>query len=163
MSADESSTAVGTGDASRTVVASVAAPGQVNVTTSLAGFVNAQGDANVHQSATSVVLAQGNADVDQSAVCALVTRTMTGERVYTAAAVSGEMSVSRSWVVVALTPRLSVSEDSKVIIGPVGALIIAAAIFGVFGVVMGLGYYAARRAMQWRPRVPAVSWHRMGE
>lgn len=164
MSAEELVTpAAADTETARTVAAQVSTPGNASVTASLAGFVSAQGDATVYQSAATVVVAQDNADIDQSAVCALVTRTMTGERVYTAAAVSGEMSVSRSWVVVALTPRLSVSEDSKVIIGPVGALIIAAAIFGVFGIVTVLGYYAARRAMQWRPKVPVLEWHRMGE
>lgn len=145
------------------LAASVAGNEDVNVATSLCGVVNAQGDAALTQSAAAAILAQGNTDVTQSAVAAIVTRTMTGEGVYNAASVSGDMSVSRSWIGVALTPRLQVSEDSRVIIGPVGALIIAVAIFGVFGILAALGYFAARRAMQWRPRVPSVSWHRMGD
>lgn len=162
MSPDITSPAEESAATTRGATASIATPGQADVRSSIAGFVSAQGDATLSQSASVGVLSQGNADIDQSAVAALVTRTMTGDRVYNAASVSGEMSVSRSWIGVALTPRLSVSEDSRVIIGPVGALIIAAAIFGVFGVLVALGYFAARRAMQWRPRVPALTWHRMG-
>lgn len=163
MSPDNLSPAEENIEAARGAVVSIAAPGEANVRSSIAGFVSAQGDATLSQSASVGLLAQGNADIDQSAVAALVTRTMTGDRVYNAASVSGEMSVSRSWIGVALTPRLTVSENSRVIIGPVGALIIAAAIFGVFGVLVALGYFAARRAMQWRPQVPALSWHRMGD
>jgi len=164
MSAQDITTpAEETSDTTRGVVASVTSAGEARISSSIAGFVSAQGDASVAQSASAVVLAQGNSDIEQSAVAALVTRTMTGDRVYNAASVSGEMSVSRSWIGVALTPRLQVSEDSRVIIGPVGALIIATAIFGVFGILAALGYFAARRAMQWRPKVPAVSWHKMGE
>jgi len=164
MSAEDITTpAEETNETTRGAVASVASPGEARVTSSIAGFVNAQGDATLAQSASAVVLSQGNADIERSAVAALVTRTMTGDRVYNAASVSGEMSVSRSWIGVALTPHLQVSEDSRVFIGPVGALIIAAAIFGVFGILAALGYFAARRAMHWRPKVPAVSWHRMGE
>ncbi|MDP2182132.1 MAG: hypothetical protein Q8K99_06150 [Actinomycetota bacterium] len=151
------------GHVHNTLAPSVVSERDVEVTASFAGIVNAQGGATLNQSGACTIFAQGNVDANQAGAAAIVTRTLSGEGVYAGAIVAGDVSVGKSWVGLVLSPNMQVSEDSRVIIGPVAALIIALAIFGVFGVVAALGFFAARRAMTWRPRVPAVSWHRMGE
>jgi hypothetical protein len=81
------------------------------------------------------------------------------------AVVASEVRISRGWVGIVASPNVELSEDSRVIIGPAAALIIAAAVLGVFGIAVVLAGVLARRASQWRPNipVPSLSWKRSGE
>jgi hypothetical protein len=125
--------------------------------------VNSQGKASIDQSGAGAIIVQGPVEATRSGALAIVASSVSGDHAYSAVAVGSDVSLSKSWVGVALSPRMQVSENSRVIIGPIAALIIAVAIFGVFGVAAALGVVVVRRAMTWRPKVPAVSWHRMGE
>jgi len=146
-----------------TIVASITSEGGVDVSTSGVGILNAEGDATVSQSGAGAIVTRGDAAVHQSGSAAIVANSVGGDRVYNLATVAREVSVSRSWIGVALSPKMQVSEDSRVIVGPVAALIIVVALLGAFGIVAAVGVVAAKRALAWRPKVPSVSWHRMGE
>lgn len=143
-------------------VPSVTASHDANLTTSFAGVVNAQGDANLNQGAAGAVVAQGDVSVTQAGAAAIVGRAITGENIGGAVLVGSEVSVKNAWVGVALSPNLEVSEDSRVIIGTKAAIIIAVAMFGIFGIAAVLAVLGARRAMAWRPNLPmpSIQWRR---
>lgn len=153
-----------TGDSIRyTALGSLASEREVSMSMSCAGIVNSQAAASLEQSGAGAVIAQGPVEATRSGAVAIVATSVSGDHAYSCVTVASDISLSRSWVGVALSPRMQLSEDSRVIIGPVAALIIAVAILGVFGIVAALGAVAVRRALTWRPKVPSVSWHRMGE
>lgn len=147
------------------IVPSVSASHDVSLTTSVAGVVNAQGDASLNQSGACAVVSQGNVGVSQAGAGIVIAQSFAGESFGGGVVVSNDVRVSKGWVGVALSPKLEVADDSRVIIGPAAAAIIALAMFGIFGVVVAGGVYAARRAAQWRPKLPmpSVSWRRLGE
>jgi hypothetical protein len=146
-----------------TIVANVTSAHDVEIGTSLTGVVNAEGDSAITQSGAGAIVARGDAEVSRSGSVALVASSVSGDHTYSAVTLASDVAVSRSWIGVALSPRMQVSEDSRVLVGPVAALIIVVAALGVFGIVAVFGVLAAKRALAWRPKVPAVSWHRMGE
>lgn len=145
------------------VVGTVSTEHDIEMSTSCAGVVNAQGDASVTQGGAGVIIAHGDVQAHQTGAAALFASSVTGDHVYNCVTVASDVSASRSWIGIALSPKMRVSDDSRVIVGPVAALIIAVAALGIFGIVAAFGVIAARRALAWRPRVPQVSWHRMGE
>lgn len=147
------------------VMSNVNAARDVSMTTSVAGLVNAQGDAEISQGGALAVVSQGHAAISQGGAGAIVSNSFSGDSFGSGVVLGNEVSVANSWVGFALTPKMEVSEDSHVIIGTKGALIIAAAIFGVFGLAAVLAFYAGRRVLRWRPKVPvpSVSWRRAGE
>ncbi len=146
-----------------TMVANVTTDGDVEVGTSCVGIVNAEGGATITQSGVGAILARADAQATQVGSAAIVANSVSGDRIYNVATVASDVTVSRSWIGVALSPRMQVSDDSRVIVGPLAALIIVVALLGVFGIVAAVGVVAAKRALAWRPKVPSVSWHRMGE
>ncbi|MDY0087346.1 MAG: hypothetical protein RBS78_02150 [Coriobacteriia bacterium] len=146
-----------------TIVGTVTSAHDAEITTSCAGVVSAQGDASVKRSGAGAIIAHGGVETHKTAVAALLASAVEGNHVYNGVTVASDISVSRSWVGIALAPKMQVSDDSRVIVGPAAALILAAAILGVFGIVAALSVMATRRALAWRPKMPSVSWHRMGE
>jgi len=150
------------GAARSTVAASIGAENGMIVERSLVGYATAANALSVDRSATGAVVARGDADVFRSAAGAVVARSITGERMVACTTVAEDIHVSGGWIGLALAKDIEVSEDSRVIIGPAGAAIIAVAILGVFGVVVALAVMGARRAMAWRPNVPSLQWRRMG-
>lgn len=159
---DEGSATLGA-EVKNTIVGTVASEHDIELSTSCAGVVSAQGDASVSQSGAGAIVAHGDVRTHQTGVAALLASAVEGDHLYSGVAVASDISVSRSWVGIALAPKMQVSDDSRIIVGPIAALILAAAILGVFGIVAALGVIATKRALAWRPKVPAVSWHRMGE
>ncbi len=161
---DSNKTSKSAGDSVKgTIVASVASERDIEISTSCAGIVNSQGETVMRRSGAAALISQGDLEATQCGAVALVAGDLTGDQTYSALTVASDVNVSRSWIGVALSPRLQVSEGSRVIIGPVAALIISCAILGVFGIAAWLFAMALRRALAWRPKMPSVSWHRMGE
>jgi hypothetical protein len=82
-------------------------------------------------------------DISQGGACVLLT---------------GEADVKRSWVGIVLSPQVTVSEDSRVLISTKAALIIGFAILGGFGIIAVIGWLGVRRLMRWRPtiRIPGL-------
>jgi hypothetical protein len=153
-----------TGDTIKyTALGSLASERDVSMSMSFAGIVNSQGEASIDQGGAGAIIVQGPVEATRSGAVAIVASSVNSDHAYSAVAVGSDVSLRRSWIGVALSPRMQVSEDSRVIIGPMAALIIAVAIFGLFGIAAALGVVVVRRAMTWRPKVPSVSWHRMGE
>lgn len=146
-----------------TIVANVTSEHDVEISTSCTGVVSAEGNSAITQSGAGAIIARGDVEATQSGSVALVASSVTGDHTYSVVTLASDVAVSRSWIGVALSPRMQVSDDSRVLIGPIAALIIVVAALGVFGIVAVFGVLAAKRAIAWRPKVPAVSWHRMGE
>lgn len=145
------------------IVGTVTSAQDVEISTSCIGVVNAQGSASVSQTGAGAIIARGDVAATQSGAAALFANSVAGDHTYSAVTVASDVAVSRSWIGIALSPKMQVSDDSRVIVGPVAALIIVVAALGVFGVVAAFGVLAAKRALAWRPKVPSVSWHRMDE
>ena len=144
-------------------VGSVASERDVSMSMSCAGIVTSAGKTSISQGGVGAIIAQGPVEATRSGTLAIVANSVIGDHAYSAVAVGSNVSLNESWIGVALSPRLQVSEDSRVIIGPLAALIISVALLGVFGIVAVLVAVAVRRALTWRPKVPSVAWHRMGE
>lgn len=145
------------------IAARVESARDVQVITSLAGIVAVKGDARLEQTGAGAIAVEGDVDANQSIAGALVGQNVTGERVFTGAAVARDLSVRNSRIGLALAGKMQVSDDSRVLIGPVAALIFVGAILGFFGLVVLAGVFAVRSARAWRPSMPSVSWHRMGD
>lgn len=165
MTAESSSPqAAPDGDASvqARVIPTVTAAHDASLTSSLAGVVNSQGDADLNQSGAAAVIAQGAVGISQGGAGAIVSRSVAGESMGSGLVVASDVRVSRGWIGVIASPNVEISDDSRVLIDPRAALIIAIAIFGVFGLGVVLAAMLARRAMQWRPKipVPSVQWRR---
>ncbi|MBI5231043.1 MAG: hypothetical protein HY876_02635 [Coriobacteriales bacterium] len=165
MTAEDSSTqASPDGDASvqASVVPNVTAAHDANLTSSLAGVVNSQGDADLNQSGAGAVIAQGAVGISQGGAAAIVSRSVAGESMGTGIVVANDVRISRGWIGVVASPNVEISDDSRVLIDPRAALIIAVAIFGVFGLAVVMAAMFARRAMQWRPKIPmpSIQWRR---
>lgn len=144
--------------------ARLSAPGyDVRASASLVGLACAQRDMTVDKSAMVVANIDGNARIDKSFAEVLVAGDVTGENFGTAVLVSRAAEIKRGWVGIAVAPGMTVSEDSKVIIGPKAALIIAVALLGVAGLALVFVYEAASRMARWRPSVPSVHWRRWGD
>lgn len=134
----------------------------VDANASLIGAANAEHDMVISKSAVLIANIEGNVDIDRSFADVIVAGDVTGENFGTAVLVTRAADIQRGWVGLAITPNLQVSEDSRVIIGPKAALIIAIALFGIFGIMMMLMYEAAHRVMSWRPSLPSVHWREWG-
>lgn len=153
----------GTDSVKTAIVGTVTSEQDVEISASGAGVVSAQGSASVSRAGAGVIIASGDVAANRSGAAMLFANSVAGDHTYNAVTVAGDVAVSRSWIGVALSPKMQVADDSRVIVGPAAALVIVVAALGVFGVVAALGVLAARRALAWRPKVPSVSWHRMGE
>ena len=130
----------------------------VDFTTSAAGLVSAQGDVTVHQAVSWGVFSKGDVSVSQGGSVVVVARDYRAESGAACAVVATEASVSKSWVGFLLTPKATVSDDSKVLIGTTAALIIGGAILLGFGVLAVAGVRTAKAAMAWRPKLPGLKW-----
>lgn len=146
------------------VVPSVNASHDATLTTSLAGLVNAQGDVELNQGGAGAVVAQGSVALTQGGAAAIFANKVNADSSGSAVLMGSDVTVSNGWVGFAVASNMQVADDSRVIIGTRGALIIAAAIFGVFGIAAAMALVAGRRVMQWRPKVPvpSVRWRRAG-
>lgn len=138
-----------------------------HVNLSWAGVVATKGNATVRQSYTSAVLASNSMSVSQAGAAAVIGREVSFDQGGAGVVVASEAAIKRGFVGVVLSGRTSVSEDSKVLISTQAALIIAAAIFGIFGIAILMGFLAVRRARRWAsdlslPHMPNMDQLREG-
>jgi hypothetical protein len=89
----------------------------------------AEGDAAVAQSATPLIMAQ-RVDMSSGASCMIV---------------GDEVTTRHSWIGLVASRHTTLSEDSRVIIDWKGALILAAMMLGVAGVLVLLAWLVGRR------------------
>ncbi len=127
--------------------------GDASLTASAAPIVYAKGDISVRQCYTSAVLAGGDMDISQAGAPLIVGKKLDVSQGGALVMLSGESMVSNGFVGILLTPKATVADDSRVLIGTKAALIIAAALLGGFGLVALVMVLGVRRVMSWRPQI----------
>ncbi len=127
--------------------------GDASLTASAAPIVYAKGDVSVRQCYTSAVLAGGDMDITQAGAPLIVGKKLDVSQGGALVMLSGESMVSNGFVGILLTPKATVADDSRVLIGTKAALIIAAALLGGFGLVALVMVLGVRRVMTWRPQI----------
>jgi hypothetical protein len=155
---------------------------ELEATASAVGLVKVAGDANVSASWVPAIIAKQNISFQQgyaSAVIAgnethikqggapiIIGRTMEIDSGGGVLLVGGDVSVKNGFVGVVLSRNTAVSEDSRVLLGTKGAMIIAAAILGGFGLVAVVMALGVKRVVEWKPnfQLPEMpDWDALGE
>jgi hypothetical protein len=127
--------------------------GDATITASASPIVHAKGDIHVRQAYTSAVIAGGDMEISQAFAPIIVGKQLSVQQGGACVAVAGDAEIKGGFVGVLLSPKASVSEDSRVLLSTTGALIIAAAILGGFGIVALVMTLGVRRVMSWRPSI----------
>ncbi len=131
--------------------------GDVNLQLSALGLAAAKGSGSMRQSYASAFVASEQLALSQSAVPLGIARTITFEQSGALVSASAETTVRRGFIGILLSGRTDVAEDSKVLLDTRGALILAAALLGGFGLVAAAMFFGARRLSQWRPSISMPS------
>jgi hypothetical protein len=131
----------------------VSAGGDATITASWAPIVHAKGDIHVRQAYTSAVIAGGDMEISQSAAPIIVGKELSVTQGGGVVLLAGDAQVNNGFVGVLLSPKATISDDSKVLLSTKAALIIAAALFGGFALVAVVMVIGARRVMSWRPSI----------
>lgn len=139
------------------VVGMASVSGDLDAQLSVVGLAAAKGNGSVRQSYVSGFVASDGLAVSQSAVPLGVAKTIIFEQSGALATVSGETTVRRGFVGLVLSGKTDVAEDSRVLLDTKGALILAAALLGGFGLIAVALYYGARRLSAWRPTISLPS------
>lgn len=141
--------------ATGSMIGAASVEGDTTITASVVPAVISRGDTTFQQSYASAVIVGGGANtkIHQAAAPLIIGKTVDITQSGAAALVAGEADVARSWVGIVLAPRVSISEDSRVLISTKAALIIALALFGGMGLVALAITLGVRRVMSWRPTI----------
>jgi hypothetical protein len=131
----------------------VSAGGDATITASASPIVHAKGDIHVRQAYTSAVIAGGDMEISQAFAPIIVGKQLSVHQGGGVVMLAGDAKVSNGFVGVLLSPRAEISDDSRVLLSTKGALIIAAALLGGFGILAVVVALSARRAMSWRPSI----------
>ena len=131
--------------------------GDATITASMIPATLVRGNATIQQSYVSAAIVSGDTKVHQAVAPLIIGKTMDISQGGGAVLLSGEANVTNSWVGIVLSPKTTVSEDSRVLIGTKAAMIIALAVFGGFGLVALVGWLGVRKAMRWRPSISLPS------
>lgn len=139
--------------ATGSAIAIASVDGDATVSLSAVPILKVDGDASFKQAYASAVLASNSLSVKQGGSPVMLARSLEVTQGGSVAMIAGEADVRQSYVGVLLSPKATLSEDSRVLVGPKAALIIAAAILGGFGLVALVMVLGAKRVAQWRPRI----------
>ncbi|MDO9173692.1 MAG: hypothetical protein Q7V62_02740, partial [Actinomycetota bacterium] len=120
--------------------------GNAAITASVTPLVLSQGATTVQQSYASAVIVGGGAQtrIHQAAAPIIVGKTTDMVQSGAGVLVTGEANVHRSWVGMVVSPKATISEDSRVLISPAAALIIGLALITGIGVVAVVAVLLAR-------------------
>ena len=145
--------------ATGSAIGAASVDGDATITASMVPLLLARCETTFQQSYASAVIVGGGADmkVHQAAAPLIVGKTMDLTQSGGGVLVTGEANVKQSWVGIVLSPKTTVSEDSRVIVSTKAALIIAAALLGGFGLVAVVMTIGVRRMMRWRPSISMPS------
>ena len=145
----------GTLSATGSMIGVAAIDGDATVTASAVPGLMTRGDMTFQQSYASAVIvgSGGETKIHQAAAPLIIGKTMDLSQVGACSLVTGSADVKNSWVGIVISPKTTVSDDSKVMISTGAAIIIGVAIFGGMGLIALAIGIAARRAMRWRPTI----------
>ncbi len=127
--------------------------GDATVTASATPVVYAKGNVSVRQSYASAVLAGGDMEISQAGAPLIIGKRLNVSQGGAVAMAAGEAEVTNGFVGILITPKATIAEESRVLIGTKAALIIAAALLGGFGLVALVMVLGVRRVMTWRPQI----------
>jgi hypothetical protein len=127
--------------------------GDATVTASMVALLRAKGSATVQQSYASALIVGGDMEIHQAGAPIIVGKKIDINQGGGGVLVTGEANVRNGFVGVVLSPKTTVSEDSRVLISTRAALIIAGALLGGFGLVAVVMALGVRRVMSWRPQI----------
>jgi hypothetical protein len=132
--------------------------GDAHVSTSMVSALFAKQNATFQQGYASAVIAGGNTTVHQGGAPLIVGKSVSVEQGGGALLVGSDVKVNRGVVGVVIAGKTELSEDSKVLIGTKGALIIAAAILGGFGMVAIVMAMGTKRLADWGRNIKMPDW-----
>jgi hypothetical protein len=92
-------------------------------------------------------------DITQAGAPLIIGKQLNVEQGGALVMLTGESTVTNGFVGVLLSPKATISEESRVLISTKAALIIAAALLGGFGLVALVMVLGVRRVMTWRPQI----------
>jgi hypothetical protein len=149
------SVSAGSLSATGSAIGAAAIDGDATITASMVPAMMTRGDLTFQQSYASAVIVGGAGDtkVHQAFAPLIVGKTMDVTQAGACALVTGEADIKSSWVGIVLSPKTTVSDNSRVFISTKAALIIALALFGGLGLVALAITFGVRRIMHWRPSI----------
>jgi hypothetical protein len=134
--------------ANQCAVGSMEVAGDAVLMQSAVGMLSTKGGATLERGCACAVMAEGDVTVTQGASGLIIGRRVEAERSGSCVMIGSETEVRRGWVGLLLARKTTLSEDSRVLFDWKAALILAAVMLGIFGVVLVIAFVLARRAMR---------------
>ncbi|MDO8916321.1 MAG: hypothetical protein Q7W16_09600 [Coriobacteriia bacterium] len=134
--------------ASQCAFGSMDVTGDTVLRQSAIGMLSAKGSSTLERGCVGAVMAEGDVTVRQSAPGLIIGRRVEAEHSGSCVMVGSETEVRRGWVGLLLSRKTTLSEDSRVLFDWKAALILAAVMLGIFGIVLVIVFVLARRAMR---------------
>ena len=136
--------------------------GDAQITVSAVPILRTAGGATFSQAYASAVIVGGDMEIHQAAAPVIIGKGINASQVGACAMVTGEAEVTHSTIGLLLARSTNVSEDSRILLSTRGALIIAAALLGGFGLVAVAVIMSAQRVAEWRPNIslPNMPWRK---
>jgi len=125
--------------------------GDAEVSLSAVPFLVSRGDATFRQAYASAFIAGGDIAVSQGGAPLIVGKKVTIDSGGGAVLLAGKARVSRGWIGLLFAKDAEISDDSRVVLTTRGALIVAAALLGGFGLIAIGVYCGARKLARWKP------------
>lgn len=138
----------GTLSATQSAIGSATVSGDADVSASAVGMLSAKGSAGLKMGAAGAVIAEKDATVSQGGAALVIGDKVTMERSLGGAVVAGEADVRHGTVVLLLSRKTTMSEDSRVLFDWKAALILAAVVLGFAGIAAVLGFMLVRKGAQ---------------
>ena len=132
----------------RTVVGSMEVDGKARVRNSAVGMLTVNGDAKLKRGCAGAIVAEGDVAVTQGGAGLIMGRSVGVEQGGGCVMVGTETTVQRGWIGLLLARKADFSDDSRVLIDWKAALILAAVMLGLFGVVVVVMFLLARKAQR---------------
>jgi hypothetical protein len=134
--------------ATRCAIASAVVSGDANLSGSAVGMISAAGSAGLERGCACVVMSEGDVAVKQGCAGLIMGKRVELEQSGGGVMIGGETEVRRGWIGLLLARKATLSEDSRVLFDWKAALILAAVMLGIFGVILVIAFILARRAMR---------------
>jgi hypothetical protein len=132
---------------SRSALGNTTVSGDVEATVSALGLVTATRSVAIRQSVAGAVFSEGTATIEQVGSPLIIGGEMTVDGSVGCVLVADSATVKKSWVGLLASRSATVSEDSRVLIDWKAALILAAVVFGLTGIVAVIGWVVWRRTV----------------
>jgi hypothetical protein len=134
--------------ATQSAIGSANVGADAEVSMSAVGMLSAKGASTVKQGIAGCVMAEGDATVSQGGAGVVIADKVTLEHSFGGALLANDAELRQSRVVVLLSRKTTLSEDSRVIFDWKAALILAAVLAGFAGIAALLGFLLVRKGIR---------------